>query len=143
MTHVTTPHDDALVITSEVNGFQMRMVSVDGGSLTNIMFLKEFEKLGKSKKDLKNVDFPLIRFVGCLIYNLSVVKLLVFLGEWWKSIHIDVLFIVVDALSTYNPIFRWTTINTYNNFASTIHQKMKFMIPRGMGKAWGDQLLLM
>lgn len=45
MTHVKTPRDNALVITTEVEGFKMKRILVDGGSLTNIMFLETFEKL--------------------------------------------------------------------------------------------------
>lgn len=39
MDQVITPHDDALVITTEINSYDVKRVMVDLGSSMNIIFL--------------------------------------------------------------------------------------------------------
>lgn len=41
----------------------------------DIMFLDAFEKMGRSKKDLKRVDFPLKGFAGESILNPIIIEL--------------------------------------------------------------------
>lgn len=40
MTRVTNPHDDALVVMTEVKGFDMKMIVVNGDTSADIIFLK-------------------------------------------------------------------------------------------------------
>lgn len=56
MTHVTTPHNEAFVVTTEIDEFNTRRILVDRGRLTNILSLNAFESMDVSKKDLKKVD---------------------------------------------------------------------------------------
>lgn len=58
------------MIAAKVEGFDMKMIVVDGGSSTDIMFFNALEKLGNTKKDLEKIDFPLVEFVGCTTYPL-------------------------------------------------------------------------
>lgn len=39
MGHVTYPHEDVLVITTEIDGYDMKMVFIDSGSSTDVLFL--------------------------------------------------------------------------------------------------------
>lgn len=57
MTHVTSPHDDFLVVTIEIDEFDMKLFLVDIGSSTNILFLDTFESMRNNKKELKPVEF--------------------------------------------------------------------------------------
>lgn len=116
----------------------MKRILIDGGSSTDILFLDAFEKMGRSKRDLKRVDFPLIGFPGRTTYPLGAITRPVILGEGWKSIEVSVAFIVVDAPALYNAILGRTTINPNKIVASIVHQKMKFPTPNGIGKVLGD-----
>lgn len=54
------------------------------------------------------------------------------LAQGWKA-H-KVAFIVVDPHKSYNVILGCTNLNHYNMVALTCHQKMKFIIPHGIGE---------
>lgn len=58
MDHVISPHDDAMDITVEIKEFDVWSILVDSRSLINILFLVALQSMGKTKKDLKKVDFP-------------------------------------------------------------------------------------
>lgn len=70
--------------------------------MTDILFVDAFENMGKSDKNLKRVDFPLIRFGGRTTYPLGAITLPVVFGERRKSIKVTVNFVVVDARTSYN-----------------------------------------
>lgn len=42
VTHMMTPHDDALIVCIDIDKFDMQKLLVDGGSSTNILFLGAF-----------------------------------------------------------------------------------------------------
>lgn len=52
MGHVTCPHEDALVITTEINDYYVKRVLIDPGSLTDVFFLSTLKNMGKSENDL-------------------------------------------------------------------------------------------
>lgn len=61
MEHVTGPHYDALVITAEINDFDVNRILVISENSTYIVFLDALLVLWKEEKDLKKVGFLLIR----------------------------------------------------------------------------------
>lgn len=67
-------------------------------------FLKALEKMGKTKKDLKNVNYHLVGFAGQTTYPLGVIYFFVVLVEAHKIIKIDLLFIGVHDPSTQHPL---------------------------------------
>lgn len=79
LAHVTTSHDDALVITTEVDGCDMNRILIDGGM--DILFLDAFIKMRRSKNDLKRVDFPFIGLFGKTTYPLTAITLPVVVGK--------------------------------------------------------------
>lgn len=76
---------------------------IDVGNWMYILFLDSFEKMGTSKKDLKGFEFPLIGFIGRIMYPLGSITLPVVLVEGWKIIQVSVTFIVVDASLCTTP----------------------------------------
>lgn len=79
MDHVTNPHNDTLVLTTENNDFNIKSIQVDSGNST-IM------DIWKVKKDLKKADFPLVEFARKTIYPLEAIHLHVVLGKSWKTL---------------------------------------------------------
>lgn len=57
----------------------------------------------------------------------------------WKVLSINVTFIVVDSLTSYDTILECSTLNCHWMVHSTYHQLMKFPTPHGIGLVRGDQ----
>lgn len=105
MDHVTCPHEDVLVITTEIDGYDEKRVPIDSGSSTNVLFLDAMKNMGKREKDLQKVNFPLLGFASTPTYLVGAIALPVLLGDGWMSLAISVTFIVVDTPAAYNEIF--------------------------------------
>ena len=58
------PYDDALVVTTRINGFIVKRVLIDQGSGAKVMYPNLFRGLGLKKEDLSKYDTPLIEFDG-------------------------------------------------------------------------------
>ena len=61
------PHDDALVITLRIGGYDMKRVMVDQGSVAEIMYPDLYKGLSLRSEDLKPYSFPLVSFEGKVI----------------------------------------------------------------------------
>ena len=58
------PHDDALVVTLRIGGYDVRRVLVDQGSTIEIMYLDLYKGLDLKPKDLTAYESPLVSFEG-------------------------------------------------------------------------------
>ena len=56
------PHDDALVVTLRIGGYDVKRVMVDQGSATEIMYLDLYKGLGLKPEDLTVYSSPLVSF---------------------------------------------------------------------------------
>lgn len=65
MKHITNPHDDALIYT-KINNFDVNS--------TNIPFLDALMAMWKEKRVLKNMYFPLIRFVETTVFPVRAIR---------------------------------------------------------------------
>ena len=52
------PHDNALVVTAQINGFIVKRVLIDQGSGAEVMYLDLFRGLGLKNEDLSKYDCP-------------------------------------------------------------------------------------
>lgn len=50
MKHITCPNEDTIVITAEIDGYDVKTVLIDPGSSTDVLFLKALVKWGRVKK---------------------------------------------------------------------------------------------
>lgn len=85
--------------------------------------------IGSSCKNLNKIAFPLIGFVGRITYPYGEFRPLVVPGNGYKSLRMEITFIVVDALSSYNAILRRTPLNPHKIIVSTCHPKDKIPDP--------------
>lgn len=74
----------------------------------------------------------MIKFLERAIYPLRVMNLLMILGEGWKNLKINALFIVVDTLTSYNAILGQNTLNPNKIIAFTMYKYMKLPITHGI-----------
>ena len=94
------PHDDALVVTLQIGGYDVRRVLVDQGSGAEIMYPDLYKGLKLRPEDLVNYDSPLVGFDGKTVIPRGMIRLLVQVGL--KVVEVN--FIVVDAYSPYSTI---------------------------------------
>ena len=61
------PHDDALVITLRIGGYEVKRVMVDQGSAAEIIYPDLFKGLNLKIEDLTPYNSPLVSFEGKVI----------------------------------------------------------------------------
>ena len=120
---IIQPHDDALVITLRIGGYDVRRVMVDQGSAAEIMYPDLYKGLGLRAEDLTPYSSPLVSFEGKIIIPKGQIKLPVQTGS--ETVEVD--FIVVDAYSPYTAIVARPWLHTLGAVSSTLHQKVKYL----------------
>ena len=94
------PHDDALVITLRIGGYDVRRVMVDQGNAAEIMYPDLYKGLGLRAEDLTPYSSPLVSFEGKVIIPKGQIRLPMQTG----LVTVEVDFIVVDPFSPYTTI---------------------------------------
>ena len=115
------PHDDALVITLRIGGYDVKRVMVDQGSVAEIMYPDLYKGLSLRAENLMPYSSPLVSFEGKVIIPKGQIRLPVQIGS--ETVEVD--FIVVDAYSPYTAIVARPWLHTLGAVSSTLHQKIK------------------
>ena len=131
------PHDDALVITLRIGGYDVKRVMVDQGSAAEIMYPDLFKGLSLRAEDLMPYSSPLVSFEGKVIIPKGQIRLPVQTGS--KTVEVD--FIVVDAYSPYTAIVARPWLHTLVAVSSTLHQKIKYPFGGKIEEILGDQTM--
>ncbi|CAA0821501.1 Unknown protein, partial [Striga hermonthica] len=126
---VVLPHNDALVITAEVAGFDVKRVFIDTGSSVDVMFYDCFVQINKElNMELKPVATTLYGFNGGEVMPMGEVSLPVALGSGELRKVRMVRFVVVGAESSYNIIMGRTSLNAFQAVVSTYHMTIKYPV---------------
>ena len=131
------PHDDALVITLQIWGYDMKRVMVDQGSAAVIMYLDFYKRLNLKVEDLMPYSSSLVSFEGKIIIPKGQVRLPVQTGS--EVVEVD--FIVVDAYSPYTAIVARPWLHTLGAVSFTLYQKVKYPPESQIKEKLGDQAL--
>ena len=131
------PHDDALMITLRIWGYDIKKVMVDQGSTAKIMYPDLYNGLNLKAKDLTPNSSPLVSFEEKIIIPKGQIRLPVQIGS--KMVEVD--FIVVDAYSPYTAIVARPWLHTLEAVSSTLHQKVKYPSRGQIKEILGDQAL--
>ena len=134
------PHDDAIVITLLIADYTNRMVLVDNGSSTDILYYPAFQQIRLGRDLLRPACSPLIGFGGIKVQPTGTITLPVVVGSYLQQITRSVNLLVVDCLSLYNAIIGRSTLNSWKTVTSTYHLSVKFPTKYRIGQARGDQL---
>ena len=118
----TQPHDDALLITLRIGGYDVKKVMVDEGSIAEIMYPDLFKGLKLKLEELMPYKSPLMSFDGKFVTSKGMIRLPIQTGPEI----VEVNFIVVDTYSPYTAIVGRPWLHTLGAVASSLHQKMKF-----------------
>ena len=111
------PHDDALVITLRIGGYDVKKVMVNQGSVAEIMYPDLYKWLNLKAEDLMPYSSPLVSFEGKIIISKGQVRLPVQTGS--EVVEVD--FIVVDAYSPYTVIVAKPWLHTLGAVSSTLY----------------------
>ena len=117
------PHDDALVVTLRIGGYDVKRVMIDQGSVAEIMYPNLFKGLGLKPKDLTTYSSPLVSFEGKMVVPRGQIRLPVQTG----SDVVEVDFIVVNVFSPYTAIMGRPWLHSLGAVSSTLHQKVKYL----------------
>ena len=128
------PHDDALVVTLRIGGFDVRKVLVDPGSAVEVMYPDLYKGLNLKPEDLTAYDSPLISFEGKIVIPKGQIRLPIQTGS--EVVEVD--FIGVDAYSPYTAIVARPWIHALEAVSSTLHQKVKYPSGGQMEEIRGD-----
>ena len=94
------PHDDALVITLRIEGYNVKREMVDQDSTAEIMYPDLYRGLSLRAEDLTPYSSHLVSFEGKVIIPRGYIRLPVHTGS--EMVEVD--FNVVDAYSPYTAI---------------------------------------
>ena len=115
-------HDDALVVTLRIGGYDVKRVMIDQGSAVDIMYPNLYKGLGLKPEDLVAYSSPLVSFEGRMVVPKGLIRLPVQAGM--DVVEVD--FIVVDVFSPYTAIMGRPWLHTLGAVSSTLHQKVKY-----------------
>ena len=94
------PHDDALVVTLRIGGYDVKRVMMDQGNAAEIMYPNLFKGLNLKPKNLTAYNSPLVSFKGKMVIPKGQIKL----PMQTDSDVVEVDFIVVDDFYPYTAI---------------------------------------
>ncbi|XP_030974414.1 uncharacterized protein LOC115994413 [Quercus lobata] len=116
------PHDDALVVTLRIGGYDVNRVLVDHGSTMEVMYPDLYKGLKLKSEDLTSYDSPLVSFERKTVTLKGMIRLSI----QTDSDMMEVDFIVVDAQSPYTAIVARPWLHALGAVSSTIHQMVKY-----------------
>ena len=116
------PHDDALVVTLRIWGYDVKRVMIDQGNAAKIMYPNLYKGLGLKSEDLMAYSSLLVSFEGKMVILKGQIRLPVQAGA--DVVEVD--FIVVDAFSPYIAIVGKPWLHTLGAISSTLYQKVKY-----------------
>ena len=116
------PHDDALIVTLRISGYDVKRVLVDQGSGAEIMYPDLFKGLMLRSEDLTCYDSLLIGFDGKVVFPKGQIQLPIQTGT--KVMEVN--FIVVVAYSPYTAIMVRPWLHAIGVVPSTLHLKVKY-----------------
>ena len=116
------PHDDALIVTLRIGGYDVKRVLMDQGSAVEIMYPDLYKGLNLKSKDLTAYDSPLVSFEGKTVIPKGQIRLPI--QTDLEIVEVD--FIVVNSYSPYIVIVARPWLYTLGAVSSTLHQKVKY-----------------
>ncbi|XP_065630075.1 uncharacterized protein LOC136067755 [Quercus suber] len=128
-------HDDALVVTFRIGGYDVKRVMVDQGSVVEIMYPDLYKGLNLKFDDLTPYCSPLVSFEERVVTPRGQIRLPAQTG----SEVVEVYFIVVDVYSPYTAIVARPWLHTLGAVSSTLHQKVKYPSEGRVCEIRGDQ----
>ena len=132
---LSMPHDDALVLTLEVEKHLMKRILVNPSNAVYLLYLPALLRLGYKLDDLCNPGRVLVGFNGLQTNSLGEIVLPISVGPVTSLVPL----IVIDETSSFNAILGRTWIHAMKALPSSYHQMLSFQTPLGQIDIRGDQ----
>ena len=116
------PHENALVVTLRIGGYDVKKVMIDQDSAAEIMYPDLYKGLGLKPENLMTYSSPLVSFEDKMVVPKGQIRLHVQAST--DVVEVD--FIVADAFSPYTAIMGKPWLHSLGAFSSTLHQKVKY-----------------
>ena len=129
-------HDDALVITLRIGGYNVKRVMVDQGSTTEIMYPDLYKGLNLKAEDLTPYSSPLVSFEEKIIIPKDQIRLPVQIGS--EVVEVD--FIVVDAHSPTQQLLPDLGFTGWEQFLLLCTRRLNIRPRVRSKKCWGISL---
>nr|XP_023892343.1 uncharacterized protein LOC112004348 [Quercus suber] len=111
------PHNDALVVTLRIGGYDVKSVMVDQSSSAEIMYPDLYKELNLTTEDLTPYSLPLVSFDGKVVIPKGQIRLPMQIGA--EVVEVD--FIVVDTYSPYTAIMAKPWLHILGAISSTLY----------------------
>ena len=134
---VLRPHEDALILTLGISGFDVKRVLIDLGSLADLLQMSAYRQMGLPSSALENSRQILYGFNGATTTSLRDVVLPVQAGPVTSNVQ----FSVVEDLSHFNTIMGCAGLHSMNAIPSTYHQMVSYLTEDGQINLLGNQLV--
>ncbi|XP_030924661.1 uncharacterized protein LOC115951635 [Quercus lobata] len=115
-------HDDALVVTLRIGGYDVKRVMIDQGSGVEIIYPDLYKGLNLKPENLTAYSSPLVSFEGKMVFLKGQIRLPVQTDP--DVVEVD--FIVVNVFSPYTAIMGRPWLHTLEAISFTLHQKIKY-----------------
>ncbi|KAK3039898.1 hypothetical protein RJ639_028291 [Escallonia herrerae] len=122
---VLTLHDDALVISLQIDAYVIKRILVDTGSSADIFFEEAFSQMKISRERIRPVSSSPYGFMGASVPIERVIPLTVVAGSYPLQATQSIDFLVVKIKSAYNGILGRVGLNKLQAIASTFHLSLK------------------
>ncbi|XP_030924929.1 uncharacterized protein LOC115951961 [Quercus lobata] len=129
------PHDDALVVTLRIGGYDVKRILIDQGSGAEIIFLDLYKGFNLKLEDLTAYDSHLVSFDGKVVILIDQIRFPVQVGL--EVMEVD--FIVVDVYSPYTAIVARPWLYALGAISSTLHLKVKYLSRDQIEEFMGSQ----
>jgi hypothetical protein len=107
------PHTNDMVVTVNIDRWDVTKILIDNGSQAEILFLTIFDKLGFDRKQLREPSKPLYGFGRKRIEPVRAITLPMTFGTPKNPRTEYIIFDVVDMTYPYNAIFGRGLLNTF------------------------------
>ena len=131
------PHDDTLVVTLQISGYDVKMVLMEQGSGAEIMYPDLYRGLNLKPEDLQKYDLPLVGFDGRIVIPRGMIRLPMQAGDEEGQVN----FIMVEAYSSYIAILARPWLHAMGTVSSTLHLKVKYPMQGRVGELVGSQVM--
>ena len=135
---VLQPHEDALILTLGVGGFDVRRILVDLGSSVDLLKMSTYRQISHSPFALENLRRLLSGFNKVTTTSLGDVVLLLQADPVTMSVQ----FSMVDDLSPYNAIMGCAWLHKMKTIPFTYHQMVSYLTEAGQVDLLGNQLVV-
>jgi hypothetical protein len=133
------PHVDALIISCNVESWELQKALIDNGSQANIIFQYAFNQMGINRSLLQPTGNPLCGFGGKGTFPLCKIELPLSIGANPNARSEQVTFDIVDMVYPYNAIMRRGSINKLEATIYGLYLCMKILALLGAIKIYLDQ----